>query len=75
MLSVVRSGLMSLSATTFIQTSLMTAIPAKSITLQVTDNISNKHKYISMNLITTLYLGLLRLVGLRLEEVKIRLIR
>ena len=44
MLSVVRSGLVSLSALALIQASLMTAVSAKSTTLRVTDNISNKHK-------------------------------
>ena len=44
MLSVVRAGLRSLPATTLIQASLMTAVSAKTTTLRVTDNISNKHK-------------------------------
>ncbi len=44
MLSVVRSGLVSLSATSLIQASLMTAVTAKSTTLRVTDIISDKHK-------------------------------
>ena len=43
-MSVVRAGLMSLSATSLIQVNLMTAVTAKSITLRVTDIISNKHK-------------------------------
>ena len=42
MLSAVRSGLVSLSALALIQASLMTAVSAKSTTLRVTDNISNK---------------------------------
>ncbi len=43
-LSLVRFGLAPLSATSLIQVNLMTAVPAKSTTLQVTDNIRYKHK-------------------------------
>jgi len=44
MLSVVRTGLMSLSVTSLIQASLMTAVTAKATTLRVTDTIRHKHK-------------------------------
>ena len=44
MLAVVRTGLMSLSATPLIQASLTTAVSAQHITLRVTANLDNKHK-------------------------------
>ena len=44
MLPVVRPGLVSRSATPFIQASLMPAVSAQSTTLRVTDNIGDKHK-------------------------------
>ena len=50
MVAVVRTGLVYLSATSLLQASLMTAVPAKSTTLRVTDTISHKHKKHSMNL-------------------------
>ena len=43
-MSVVRSGLVSLPATSLIQVNLLTAVTAKSTTLRVTDIIRNKHK-------------------------------
>ena len=44
MLSVVRSGLMSMSYKPLVQASLTSALSAKATTLRVTDIISNKHK-------------------------------
>jgi len=44
MLSVVRAGLVSLSATSPFQINLTCAVSAKATTLRVTDNISHKHK-------------------------------
>lgn len=49
MLSVVRTGPMSLSATSPFQINLTCAEAAKSITLRVTDNIRNKHKKLTKN--------------------------